>query len=89
MRRAVTQYALSLPDVLAFQCRYPVLYDVWLKNALEPETVTVEADRFDGEAMLIKDGEGGSFVIEILRARMGRDELRAWMRGRFGGWKRV
>lgn len=82
-------YAIHIADLMALQRAEPVLSLV-LTRHVGQEPVEIDQQQFDGVALPLTCGdEQATALVEIIRHKYRRDQVRIWQKGEKGGWKRV
>ncbi len=86
-----TRYAIQLADFMALRLRDQALGIVLAANA-EQQSVQIGKERFDDEALpLACPPEQAAALVEVIRTRYSRDEVRIWRNdtGAASAWRRV
>ena len=82
-------YAIHIADLMALQRAEPALSLV-LTQHVGREPVEIDRHQFDGVALPLTCGdEQAAALVEIIRRKYRREQIRIWQRGQKGGWRRV
>lgn len=87
----MTRYAIQLADFMVLRQRDPALGIVLAAN-VEQQSVQIGKERFDDEALpLACPPEQASALVELIRTKYRRDEVRIWRNdtGARSAWRRV
>lgn len=82
-------YAIHIADLMALQRAEPALSLV-LTQHVGREPVEVDRQQYDGVALpLTCDDKQAAALITLIRRKYRKDQVRVWLKGQRGGWKRV
>ena len=82
-------YAIHIADLMALQRAEPALSLV-LTQYVGDESVEIDRQQFDGVALPLTCGdEQAAALVELIRRKYRREQVRIWNKGQKGGWKRV
>lgn len=82
-------YAIHIADLMALQRAEPALSLV-LTQHVGREPVEIDRRQFDGVALPLTCGDNqAAALVELIRRKYRRDQVRIWRQGAKGGWKRV
>lgn len=82
-------YAIHIADLMALQRAEPALSLV-LMQYVGDEPVEIDRKQFDGVALpLMCSDTQAAALIELIRRKYRKDQVRIWQKGQKGGWKRI